>query len=114
MTTEEIVQGLVAVRKTAAIPCEQQQAIDAAIERLRGDEKAEAGECEWPRVFKSECFTWVMRSEIDGDAYDAGDGSRCESVCTVSGLLNDTPELTGPARAEVLERLGLTKKGSAK
>ena len=86
MTTEEIIEGL---------------------------EKAE----EWPRVYRDRaCSTWRIY------ASPSSEGHMVDFIFSPESTTNTIEDcermgdelLTGPARAEVLERLGLTKKGSAK
>ena len=100
MTTEELINGLTIMRGDYHSGSLNVKILDAAIERLRGDE--------WPRVFKSfvdDGTYWVMYSEGEGDFYQRGKsmGKSCYDVKEFT----DNEKLTGPARAEVLERLGI-------
>jgi hypothetical protein len=100
VTTEEIIRKLKIIRDGAALFPNELETIDAAIERLRGDD--------WPRGFKSvvdDGTYWVMYSEGEGDFYQRGEsmGKSCYDVKEFT----DNEKLTGPARAEVLERLGI-------
>jgi hypothetical protein len=109
MTTEEIVQGLQQIRERGGPPIyafssAHMAILDAAIERLRGDE--------WPRVFQDQFGDYrVYDKNGDGELYGKSGRRFGETGWRMSVCIEMDKELTGPARAEVLESLGLTKKG---
>jgi hypothetical protein len=100
MTTEELINGLTLMRGDYHSDSLNVKILDAAIERLRGDE--------WPRVFEDECGDYrVYDKNGDGDLY-LKTGLRIGVTGRRMSLsIRIDKELTGPARAEVLERLGI-------
>jgi hypothetical protein len=104
VTTEEIIARLDRVYYYLSCDKLDKAAIRAAIERLRGDE--------WPRVFEDECGDYrVYDKNGDGDLY-LKTGLRIGVTGRRMSLsIRIDKELTGPARAEVMERLGIKEAG---
>ena len=106
MTTEEIVQGLAHLRERALLSGDY-AILDAAIERLRFYVSAEA---EWPKVYLSQSgdVRVYVKSAADGLFSLSGKAVPIPTSDTVCDCVEFGDELlTGPARAEVLERLGI-------
>ena len=102
MTTEEIIEGLEKIASSNSdLVAAEIATIRAAIERLRGDE--------WPVVMTNGPWLMVMHKCRIGSYYDAdtylrlGEARKDISWYPKDGFM----KLTGPARAEVLERLGI-------
>ena len=105
MTTEELINGLTIMRGDYHSGSLNVKILDVAIERLRGDE--------WPVVMTNGPWLMVMHKCRIGSYYDAdtylrlGEARKDISWYPKDGFM----KLTGPARAEVLERLGIKEAG---
>ena len=102
MTTEEIVQGLENITNSNSdLVAAEIATIRAAIERLRGDE--------WPRVYRERNGDIrVFKNEYD-EATLYGENGINYGLSGVSHrhCKANHELLTGPARAEVLAKLGI-------